>query len=216
MWGLSQEIESAEPLSDRVEMAVVNFLIRNPKCAFDDILRDLSPRFPGLLTPSLGLVRAVLTSYADQENDQWTLRSQDQPSARKAELIQIADLLQSIGERLDYHTNRLDERTLLWEAGEASEYVFHLKASAILDPSVLESPYPRERSLVALPDARASLLDYKIKRDPVLAGRLEGLRAIRFRLVRALAEQPMLDHGNFESQISGDSAEKRSGQLRLL
>ncbi len=216
LWGLAREVESTEPLSDRVEMALVNFLIAHPNCAFEEILRDLSTRFPGLLTPSLGLVGEALVSYAEQAEGQWRLRAEDQPSARKIELIQMADLLQSIGERLDYGTNRLDERTLVWEAGETSAYVFHLKASAILGRAVAESPYPRERSLVVIPGGRASLLAYKLGRDPALAARLEGLRVVKFRTVRALAGQPVLNQQTFEAQIASDPAQQARGQLKLF
>ena len=135
------------------------------------------------------------------------MRAEDQPSARKAELIQIANLLESIGERLDFATNRLDERTLIWEAGETSAYVFHLKASAVLGRAVVESPYPRERCLVVLPAGRASLLAYKLGRDPALAARLEGFRFVKFRLVRALAELPALNQKTFEAQIARDPIE---------
>jgi hypothetical protein len=207
LWGLSQDSESTEPLSDRVEMAVVKFLIEHPKCTFEEILCDAATRFPGLLTPSLKLVSEVLASYAEQTEDRWRLRAEDQPSARKAELVQMAELLQSIGERLDFHTNRLDERTLVWEAGGKSEYVFHLKASAVLGRAVAESPYPRERSLVVLPAGRASLLAYKVGRDPALAARLEGFRFIKFRLVRALAELSALNQKTFEAQIIRDPIE---------
>ena len=207
LWGLSQELESAEPLSDRVEMAVVNFLAGHPDCSFDEILRDAATHLPGLLTPSMGLVGMVLVSYAEQAEGRWKLRAEDQPSARKAELIQIANLLESIGERLDFATNRLDERTLVWEAGETSAYVFHLKASAVLGRAVAESPYPRERCLVVLPAGRASLLAYKLGRDPALAARLEGFRFVKFRLVRALAELPALNQKTFEAQIARDPIE---------
>jgi hypothetical protein len=207
LWGLSQDSESAEPLSDRVEMAVVKFLIEHPNCAFDEILRDMAIHFPSLLTPSRGLVSEVLASYAEQAGGRWKLRAEDQPTARKAELIQMADLLASIGERLDFHTNRLDERTLVWEAGETSAYVIHLKASAILGRAVAESPYPRERSLVALPTGRASLLAHKLGRDPALAARLDGFRFIKFRLVRALAKIPMLNRQTFETRIASDPIE---------
>ncbi len=67
-------------------MAVVNHLIQHPDCAFEDILRNLSTLFPGLLTPSLGLVRAVLTSYAEETDGQWKLRREDFPSTRKEDL----------------------------------------------------------------------------------------------------------------------------------
>ena len=207
LWGLSQELESAEPLSDRVEMAVVNFLAGHPDCSFDEILRDAVTHLPGLLTPSMGLVGMALVSYAEQAEGRWKLRAEDAPAARKAELIQIADMLESIGERLDFHTNRLDERTLIWEAGETSAYVFHLKASAVLGRAVVESPYPRERCLVVLPAGRASLLAYKLGRDPALAARLEGFRFVKFRLVRALAELPALNQKTFEAQIARDPIE---------
>ncbi|MBI5934005.1 MAG: hypothetical protein HY867_09880 [Chloroflexi bacterium] len=218
LWGLdfSPQAETSEPLSDRVEMAVVNFLVAHPACALEEILRDLSTRFPGLLTPSLGLVGEVLASYAEPADGQWKLRAEDAPSARKAEIRQMADMLQSIGERLDFGTNRLDERTLVWEAGETSAYVFHIKASAVVGRAVAESPYPRERSFVVVPGGRASLLAYKLGRDPALAARLDGLRVLKFRAVRALAEQPTLTQQAFEAQIAGDPAQQARGQLRLF
>ena len=128
----------------------------------------------------------------------------------------MADMLQSIGERLDFGTNRLDERTLVWEAGETSAYVFHIKASAVVGRAVAESPYPRERSFVVVPGGRASLLAYKLGRDPALAARLDGLRVLKFRAVRALAEQPTLTQQAFEAQIAGDPAQQAKGQLRLF
>lgn len=216
LWGLSREVEAAEPLSDRVEMTVVNFLLAHPNCTFEEILRDLSTRFPGLLMPSLGLVGEVLVSYAEQADGQWKMRAEDAPSARKFELSQIADLLQSIGERLEYKTNRLDERTLIWEAGETSAYIFHLRASAIPGHAVTEGPYPRERCLIVLPGGRASLLSYKLNRDPALAARLEGTRVMKFRTVRALAGQPVLNQQTFEAQIASDPAQQARGQLNLF
>lgn len=213
---LSPQAETSEPLSDRVEMAVVNFLIAHPGCTFEDILRDLSPRFTGLLTPSLGLVGEVLASYAAPAQGQWKLRAEDAPSARKAEIRQMANLLQSIGDRLDFGTNRLDERTLVWEAGETSAYVFHIKASAVVGRAVAESPYPRERSFVVIPGGRASLLAYKLGRDPALAARLDGLRVLKFRAVRALAELAVINQQIFEAQIAGDPAQQARGQLRLF
>ena len=216
LWGSADLSPQSEPLSDRVEMAIVNFLITHSESTFEDILRDLAARFPGLLTPSLGLVGEALVSYAEQAEGQWKLRAEDTPSARKVELIQIADLLQSIGERLDFGTIRLDERTLVWEAGETSEYVFHLKASAILGPAVAESPYPRERSLVVIPGGRASLLAYKLGRDPALAARLEGFRFIKYRLIRTLAELPVLNQKAFEAQVASDPIEPMRGQRTVF
>jgi hypothetical protein len=199
-----------------VEMAVVNFLIEHPDCTFLELQRDLATRFPGLLTPSIGLIGEVLVSYAEQAGGRWRLRAEDAPAARKKELTQLADLIESIGERLEFGTNRLDARTLVWEAGEASEYVFHLKASAVLGRAVTESPYPRERSLVVIPGGRAGLLAYKQGRDPALAARLAGLRFVKFRLIRTLAEIPVLNRQTFEEQIARDPIEQVRGQLMMF
>lgn len=216
LWGLSRDLEAEETLSDRVEMAVVNFLLAHPGCSLEEILRDLSTRFPGLLTPSLGLVGEALASYAEPAEGHWKMRPEDAPSARKAEIVQIADLLQSVGERLEFRANRLDERTLVWEAGEKSEYVFHIRASAIPGRDVMESPYPRERSLLVLPGGRASLLAYKFARDPALAARLEGMRIVKYRLVRALAEMPVLNQQTFEEQIAADPVQQAHGQMMMF
>lgn len=218
LWGagFSPQAAASEPLSDRVEMAVVNFLLTHPACSLDEILRDLSTRFPGLLTPSLRLVGEALASYAEPADGRWRLRAEDAPSARKEELRYMADLLQSIGERLDYGTNRLDERTLVWEAGETSAYVFHVKASAIAGRAVTEGLYPLERSFIVIPGGRAALFAYKLARDPALAARLEGLRVLKFRAARALAGQPALTRQAFEAKIAGDPAQQARGQLRLF
>jgi len=216
LWGLAAGIQSAEPIYDRVEMAVVKFLIEHPGCSLDEILRDLAQAFPGLQTPSLALTRGILNSYATGEGNSWKLNREDSPAARKAELNQVAEHLRLIGERLDYQTLSINERTLTWGMGKVPEYIFFLKASAILDREILESSHPRERSLVVLPEARLPLLEYKIRRDPALAARLNGLGAMKFQVVRALADQPILDKAAIEAQIRGGTDQEKSGQLRLL
>jgi hypothetical protein len=216
LWGLPRDVESVEPLCDRVEMAVVNFLKDHPDCILLELQRDLAPRFPGLLTPSRGLVLTVLSSYAEETQGRWHLRAEDKPSARNADIAHMADLLASIGERLDYGTNRLDARTLVWEAGETSVYVFHVKASAIVGRGLAEGPYPPERSLIVLPGGRAGLLSYKRQRDPAFAARLEGVRFVKFRLLRALAEIPLLTRESFDEQVARDPIEQARGQMMLF
>ena len=215
LWG-GNDFSHFEPLVDRVEMALVNFLKDHPGCTRLELERDLATRFPGLLMPSRGLVLAVLTSYAEEKDGHWQLRPEDTPAARNADITQMAELIRSIGERLDYSTNRLDARTLVWEAGEASAYVFYLKASAILGRAVEDSPYPRERSLIVLPGGRAGLLAYKRQRDPSLAARLEGFRFIKFRTLRALADMQLLSRLSFEEQVGRDPIEQARGQMAMF
>ena len=212
LWGLPRGVEVVEPLSDRVEAAVVKFLLEHPDCTLFDILSHLAPGFPGLLTPSRGLVLDVLDSYAEQDEGRWRIRAEDRPSARNADLAQMADLLTVIGERLEFTSNRLDTRTVVWEEGEVSEYVFHLKASAIVGVKILQGPYPRERSLVVLPGGRAGLLAYKRQRDPAFAARLDGLRFVKFRLLRALADSADVTRESLAARLDGDPIESVRGR----
>ncbi|MBV6395392.1 MAG: hypothetical protein HFACDABA_00968 [Anaerolineales bacterium] len=212
LWGLPRGVDVVEPLADRVEMAVVKFLLEHTDSRLPDILRHLAPGFPGLLTPSRGLVLAVLNSYAEENNQRWRIRVEDTPSARNAEIEQMANLLEGIGERLEFSANRLDPRTVIWEAGEASEYIFHLKASAIVGGKILKGQYPRERSLVVLPGGRAGLLAYKRQRDPAFAARLEGIRFVKFRLVRALAESTTWTRETFAARLESDPIEPARGK----
>jgi len=213
LWGLPRDVESVEPLPDRVEATVVKFLLEHPDSNLLDILSHLAPSFPGLLTPSRGLVLSVLNSYAEQNESRWRIRAEDKPSARNADIEQMAGLLTVIGERLEFTTNRLDPRTVVWEEGEVSKYVFHLKASAIVGGKILQGPYPRERSLVVLPGSRAGLLAYKRQRDPAFAARVEGIRFVKFRLVRALAESAELTRETFAARLENDPLEFARGKV---
>src|ERR1700752_484127 len=74
LWGLTAHHEQSssssaaqtkdkiegDSLSDRVEVAVVTFLQKNPNSIFLEIEEDLYPRFPGLLTPSKAMIYSVL------------------------------------------------------------------------------------------------------------------------------------------------------------
>lgn len=213
LWGLPRDVEMVESLTDRVEAAVVKFLLEHPDSTLLDILRHLAPSFPGLLTPSRGLVLAVLNSYAEQNEGRWRIRAEDKSSARNTDIEQMTGLLTVIGERLEFTTNRLDPRTVVWEEGEASEYIFHLKASAIVGGKILQGPYQRERSLVVLPGSRAGLLAYKRQRDPAFAARLDGIRFVKFRLVRALAESDGLTRETFTARLESDPLELARGKV---
>ena len=96
--------ENTESLSDRVEMAIVTYLQKNQKAIYLEIEDDLYPRFTGLLTPSKGLIYAILNSYAEREAGYWKLRAEDVASARREELNNICALIETIGKRLGYTT----------------------------------------------------------------------------------------------------------------
>jgi hypothetical protein len=208
-------LRGRESLSDRVEVAVVTFLQKNPNSIFIEIEQDLYPRLPGLLTPSQAMIYAVLTSYANKQNGAWKLRSEDLASARREELSRIAHLVEAIGTRLGY-TTRKQEKNYLWEQNGGLERTFYILASALIGRALAETPYPPEQTVIVIPGGRAALAVYKIQRDPSLAAHLKTVQVVKYRLLRTLVELPVLTRETFEEQVAGDPLEKSKSQMMLF
>jgi hypothetical protein len=217
LWGLRANDTGNydESLADRVEMAMVNFLVRKPASLYIEIENELYENFPGLLTPSKAMIYQVLHSYAGREHSLWTLRSEDHPAARREELKQMAGLIEIVGVRLGYGTRR-DGSTLIWVQDDRIEQVFHLVASALIGRAVLANTHPAEKCVLVLPGGRAALAAYKLKRDPSLAERLRGWRMLKFRLLRTLSEIPVLTRQTFEEQLASDPVKQAEGQLMMF
>src|SRR5215216_2236424 len=143
--------EIHDSLSDRVEIAVVTFLQKNPNSIFLDVEQDLYPRFPGLLTPSKAMIYAVLSSYAQKEEGEWKLRAEDTASTRRNELNNIAGLIDAIGRRIGYATRiRKQNRIYLWEQNERLERTFYILASALIGRAISETSYPVGQTLIVM------------------------------------------------------------------
>jgi len=215
LWGLDTPDPGVDPLADQVEMAIVQSLQKHPDRLFLEIEQELYEKFPGLLTPSKGLLYHVLYSYARKENGLWRLREEDAPAARRGDLDRMTALLKIIGERLGYVALE-QEGALLWQ--ERGEIVrrFHVIASARLSRVVSRPPQPPGEGLIVLPGGRASLAAYKRQTNPALAERMRGWKLLKFRLLRSLAAIPVLNRQTFEEQIDNDPVEQAQGQLMMF
>jgi hypothetical protein len=215
MWGSNHFQEYRESLADRVEVAVVTFLQKNPNSIYLEVEDDLYPRFPGLLTPSKGLIYAVLSSYAVRENGAWMLRAEDLASMRRNELKKIGSMIEALGSRLGYSTSQQD-RMYLWQEENQTVYAFYVQASALVGRAFSEISFPAEQTLLVMPGGRASLAAYKAQRDPTLAARLKEVRVMKYRLLRTLLEVPVLTRESFGKQIASDPLEKSKLQMFLF
>jgi hypothetical protein len=204
-----------ESLADRVEVAVVTFLQKNPNSIFLEIAQDLYPRFPGLLTPSHGIMYAVLSSYANKEGGAWKLRPEDVASARRNELSRVAGLIEAIGRHLGYSTHRQDKH-YIWEQNGETKRIFYILASALMGRAIAETPYPPDQTVIVIPGGRAALAVYKLQRDPSLAAHVRERQVVKYRLLRTLIELPVLTRETFEEQIAGDPLEKSRSQMILF
>src|SRR5215213_5502982 len=209
--------EIHDSLSDRVEIAVVTFLQKNPNSIFLDVEQDLYPRFPGLLTPSKAMIYAVLSSYAQKEEGEWKLRAEDTASTRRNELNNVAGLIDAIGRRIGYATRlRKQNRIYLWEQNERLERTFYILASALIGRAISETSYSAGQTLIVMPGGRAALAAYKAQRDPSLAARMKSVQVVKYRLLRTLIELPVLTRETFEEQIAGDPLEKSKSQMMMF
>ncbi|MCI0552937.1 MAG: hypothetical protein L0287_18450 [Anaerolineae bacterium] len=216
--GVSRYYES---LSDRVEVAIVTFLQKNPNSIYLEIEGDLYPRFPGLLTPSMAMIYAVLDSYAEKHGAAWKLRGEDVASARRNELITITAMIEAVGKRLGYSTRKQD-KNYLWEENSQGgvtssiHYAFYVLASALVGRAISETPYPPEQTVIVIPGGRAALAEYKKQRDPALAARMKNYQLVKYRLLRTLVEVPVLTRDTFEEQITSDPLEKSKSQMMMF
>jgi len=210
LWSLPTFKEEA--LSDRVEESAVNLLQTSPRITVDEIQSALNEHFPNLLTPSLGLLQAVLSSYANLENGAWHLRPEDFAAARRAEMDEMFNLLDTLGRRLGYLPRR-SGRLMKWLEDELPACSFFVGASALLRRALQNSP---AEAYLVLPGGRAALIAYKQERDPSLKTELRSRRVVKYRLLRAIAEMPALTRESFFERLTQDPLEKSARQMWML
>jgi hypothetical protein len=217
LWGLEKWDPDAESLPDMVEGSVVRFLINNPGSTLGVLETAVNKELPGLMTPSLGLLRAVLASYAVETEGRLTLRQEDQPNHRRTDLESAAEGLAALGTRLGFNLGRKEspQRLILWQEKGELVYAFYLLASAIAGQILRKNPYAPERSVLVLPGGRAGLLAYKLERDPDLRSLAEPWRMVKFRTLRRWIGMTDLSREKLEEELAGDPIEAPE-QMKLF
>lgn len=215
LWWLNDATGARSPLADRVEIATVRYLIRNPGKSFAEIDRALCQIFPGLLTPPQSLVQAVLLSYGEEQEGKWKISVGDAPRGRREDLRSIRGALTGLGKRLGYQVS--GDTPLRWEDKGNAVLNFYVIASAVIGEILLKSKTPAVKSLVVLPGRRAPLTLYKIGRDPRLTlAANDGWRFVKFRHVRRLAENQSLTSESFMELLDLDPLALENLQAPLL
>jgi hypothetical protein len=214
-WGLVRPNPEAHPLVDRVEMSIVRFLQANPNTSLDNVQQALNEKFPGALTPPLALIGAVLDSYA-VENGGWTLREQDSPTNRHADMKEAQELLEGLGERMNYTVSRADPNLVLWGEEGTAAWTFYVIVSAVAGKTLSGNRQRPERTVVVLPGGRAGLLAYKLRRDPHLRLIAEGCHFLKFRNLRQIFEVQLLMRETWAEAIRGDPIEGTTAQMMMF
>jgi hypothetical protein len=124
-------------------------------------------------------------------------------------------MIEAIGKRLGYFTSR-QNRNQLWKEEDEVQRAFYVLASALIGRAMNETPYPSEQTVIVIPGGRATLATYKAQRDPALAARIKNYQVVKYRLLRALADVPVLTRETFEEQIASDPLEKSKSQMMMF
>ncbi|HNH25696.1 MAG TPA: hypothetical protein PLR93_01690 [Anaerolineales bacterium] len=210
VWSLASG--HAESLSDKIEVGIVNYLQKNPQTIFLEVEEELNKQFTGLMTPSKGLIYAILNSYAEKDGGIWNLRNEDYASARRDEMKTVFSLLEEIGKRLEYKT-KIEEKIVIWfEAGKTVRK-FYVMASALIHRALEQID---EQTVIVIPGGRAALAAYKQERDPSLKERLKKHKLAKYRLLRSVLDLPILTRETFEELITSDPVEKAENQLMMF
>jgi hypothetical protein len=209
----------SEPLSDRVERLIVEHLLKNPITTFSDVDSEICSAVTGLYTPELELLLSCLHSYGEEKppgSGNWHLRAQDTPKIRQKDIVAIRKSLINIGQQLGFSTS--EQNPVLWreQSGKVG-YAFFITASAMFARFLFDDLYAPSRSLIVFPGGRANLVAYKLRHDARMKNTLDqGWRMIKFRLVRRLAETPLLNRENLDEQLALDPLMDDAPQMRLL
>lgn len=222
MWGLksvvSDEIKNLPPggikesLSDRVEVAIVTYLQKHPQAIYIEIEEELNKQFPGLMTPSKGLIYAVLNSYTDKDGGMHTLRVEDFAAARRKELQKVFDLLEEVGRRLGYESKR-EGQVLSWFEDGKPARKFYALASALVHRALEQAD---GQTMIVFPGGRAALVAYKQNRDPSLKENLKKHPLVKYRTLRGMLELPVLSRETFDEQVASDPVEKAVWQMMMF
>ncbi len=164
LWALEEWEPGTESLPDRVEGIVVRYLLKYPGTTMRELETAVNAELPGLMTPSLGLLRAVISSYTEETDGRLVLREEDQPSSRRADLESAAQALTTLGTRLGYTLERREspQRLILWKEANQPVFAFYLLASSMAGKILRQNPFAKDLSILVVPGGRAGLLAYKL------------------------------------------------------
>ncbi|TAK13682.1 MAG: hypothetical protein EPO32_04595 [Anaerolineae bacterium] len=217
-WWPREPANTASPLADRLEKAIVQRLIAQPGESIERMDAALCTEFAGPLTPPVDTLRAILESYGEPDNEgRWTLKPGEAPKTRRTDLEEIRSILVQAGQSLGYQTEESELHVRWQDDSPVEDWHFRVAASAVLGESVLQPPQS-ERQFFVSPGSRARLLLHKLRRDPRLAQKAEkdGWRFLTFRLVRRMGQTRDLTRAGLARLLALDPLSEEATQLSLL
>ncbi len=215
-------------ITDRYEIALVDYLSNHVGISFEEIDRVLCEQFPGLYTPDSEFIHICLDSYGKKtsiDNTLWQLREEDMPNQRQIDLKNAQSYIRQIANRLgisciDQSTEEM-AATISWVDNDGNlDYSFFPTITTTIGKIVLFNKIPRGKGIIVLPASRANLVIYKLQHDPRLSKAFNPAQGnwyfLKFRHLKSLAENPLLNRDNLEQLFLLDPLTFSTPQLRLI
>ena len=208
-------------MADLTEKIVVDQLQTKLSLTYDELFSTLYDRLGGVLTPPDELVQMVIESYAQEEKEEngtnYRILTSEAALKRAADLKEIRSLLVNIADTLAYRSETHPDRIVWLDPSGSALFHFFPITNAQITTVMSPNLHLPGRKVIVLPGSRSNLIAYKLKRDPNLR-MLNGddWQLVKFRQLRNLAGNPLLNRELFNSQISGDPPEYHSSQLALF
>ncbi len=219
-WWLVDDREANRPLADRVEMAVVKYLIQHPRCSLDEIEAGTQSQFSGVLIPESDIICECLESYGENLEVGWNLREQDAPSKRRDDISLMVNTIAGLGKKLGFtiKSQKTEIHQCIWiDKNGAAKYIFYFTASALLGKFLVEEEPSPAYGVIVIPGGRANLAMFKLRRDPRLQKIFEqGWRFLKYRQVRQLAHSARLTAENLEAHLGLDPLTYSETQMRMF
>ncbi len=219
LYWLVDTSNTSQTAADRAERALLNALQNQPLLSMKDALAAINLKLPGLQNIEMELIQAILESYADPTPDYkaWSLRAFEATRERQKDLRTIYDLIESLANRLGMRRElRTDSIAWLSQDGTPVFTFFPIITTEFSDLLIRHQDLPGTK-LIVLPGSRANLAAFKLRRDPHLQSlKTEDWSIVKFRQLRNLSDNPLLNRDLFASQITGDPPQYRSSQLALF
>ncbi len=217
-WWMHDPGAASIPLADRVEAEVARLLAEQGPSTYAVLDRLVCETFPGLLTPEARLVRACLRSYGQEDETQllWSLRPEDFAEQRTADLESVRAALIRLGERFGFRLSGVNPLEF-HEAQDAPPIRFFLITSAAFGRYLLDPRLDPSHAWVVLPGGRASLVEYKMRRNWLLRQAVEnGWRFLKFRHVRRMLDDALLRRESLEERLGLDPLGNPGDQIAFL
>ncbi|MGD2159213.1 MAG: hypothetical protein PVG32_20220 [Anaerolineales bacterium] len=227
-WWLRNDKNRNQPLADRIEQELVDYLLRHQSVDLYELDRYLCNIFPGLLTPNPELLQVILESYAVQESQNitsWRINPQDVPASRRNDLREMSAILDNLGERLGFSVTENQTRiegveSYIWEdIGEdpVNNILFFISASALLGKFTHPEHILPKRTWIILPGSRANIVAYKLQKNPHLANIInQTCGFIKYRHLRRLSQGDQITPDNLATQFDLDPLTYSEIQMRML